>query len=110
MRRDLAVPGVAPMTVPIFLSWGVWDAVLLASCLLVTHEVAARRGQTVAAALLGGTLAWLFFPLFWLALVNMGLAQPRLLLATLPLSWLEFAVTAVIFVTVRRTRGGAVLS
>jgi hypothetical protein len=102
-RRYLAVlPGVAPMNASVFAIWGLWDTLLLAACLLTTAAVVAARGALRGSAIIGGTLAWIFFPLFWIAMVNMRLAEPTLLLETLPLSWIEMVVTAALYLRLRR--------
>ena len=100
------VPDVAPMNLWVFTLWGVWDTILLTSCLLITSLAAVWQSGRLRAALLGGCLSWLFFPLFWLAMINMHLAKPSLLMLTLPLSLIEMIVTAGLFLMVRQALGG----
>lgn len=47
--------------------------------------------------LVAGTFSWmLLFVLLWIAMVNMALAKPSLLLWTLPLSWVELVIACAI--------------
>jgi hypothetical protein len=95
MRSALsaAVPGVAPMDLPVFLIWSAWDTVLVLMSVLFYWLYAQQFGTTLKSALVAGTLNWLFFfVLFWVGLMNMGLAQRGLIAIALPLAWLECVV------------------
>ncbi len=96
------VPGVAPMNWGVFSMWGLWDTILLGLNLSVTWLVAERIGYTLRAALIGGSIGWLFFPLFWLGMINLRLSDPMLMLWTMPWSWIEFVVSSAIFVMISR--------
>jgi hypothetical protein len=70
------IPDVAPMSLSVFLIWGVWDTIPVAMMLLFYWLYTARFGSRVGSGLAAGTLNWLFFfVLFWLELMNMRLAQ-----------------------------------
>jgi hypothetical protein len=95
MRSALsaAVPGVAPMDLPVFLVWSAWDTVLVLMSVLFYWLYAQQFGATLKSVLVAGTLNWLFFfVLFWVGVMNMGLAQVSLLAIALPLAWLECVV------------------
>jgi hypothetical protein len=94
MRSALsALPGVAPMNLPVFLIWSAWDTVLVLVSVLFCWLYAQQFGASVKSAAIAGTLNWLFFfVLFWVGLMNMGLAGPGLLAVALPLAWLECVV------------------
>lgn len=98
LRRTLfMVPNVAPMDVGVFSIWGVWDTLLVVLTVFAYWLCAGRFGETLRTAVAAGTFSWLlFFVLFWLAMMNMSLARPQLLLWTLPLSWLELVVASVL--------------
>ena len=92
------LPGIAPITVPIFLSWMLWDAVLIAALITITWLYLERFGPTLRNALVAGALTWLFvFGVLWLGLYNLALATPALLAAALPLALLELLIGAAIF-------------
>jgi hypothetical protein len=99
MRRDLAVlPGVAPMSWPVFSIWGIWDTVLTVALMGASwlfYQVRSEEESAFRIAFKGGTALWVaFFVLFWLGMVNMNLARPSLALAALPLAWIEMVVAA----------------
>jgi len=99
MMRDAlqAVPGVAPMDLPVFTVWGLWDTMLVVSATAIPWLVMEKFGASVRAALAAGTLVWAtVFGLFWLALFNMNLAPAAILAIALPLAWLELAAAALI--------------
>lgn len=110
MRAGLPeLPGVAPMSLATFLSWGLWDALLIlvvtGFCWLFLERFGERFGRDWRIGVLAGTLVWAaVFGLLWLALFNMALAPPAVLAAALPLSWLELAVAGAI--TAWAMRGG----
>jgi hypothetical protein len=91
------VTGVAPMSWGVFAIWGMWDTLLTCMVVLIFWLYAQRFGNTPRSVLASGTLCWLFFfVLFWVAMVNMALAEWFILALTLPLSWLEVVVATFI--------------
>lgn len=98
MREALpGIVGVAPMNLPVFLVWGIWDTVLIGATTSVCWLMLTRFGPSVRPALVAGTLVWAaVFVLLWLALRNMNLATPPIIAAALPLAWVELAVAGLI--------------
>ncbi|MEM1298504.1 MAG: hypothetical protein AAGH68_04425 [Pseudomonadota bacterium] len=98
MRDSLAVvPDIAPMNLPVFLIWGLWDTVLVCLCVLTWWMWAERFGPTLSSAIWAGTMSFAFlFGLFWLAMWNMNLATPGLLAMALPWAWVEMVVASLI--------------
>jgi hypothetical protein len=96
MRKDLAVvPNVAPMDWWIFSIWGVWDTILTASIVFITWLCFKTYGKSKKTIFISGATSWaMFFLLFWIGMVNMNLANPKLLFFTLPLSWIETTIGA----------------
>ena len=89
------VPNVAPINIPIFISWMIWDTVLIVSVLGFVWMFLDRFGDGWQNGILAGTLVWAaIFGLLWLGLFNMNLATSSILAIALPLSWLELAVAA----------------
>lgn len=93
-RQTLAmVPGVAPMSWPIFAIWGLWDTILTIAVVWIAQLHFERFGGAFRAAVLAGTLCWgLLFLLFWIAMLNMALAAPTTALIALPWAWIEMVV------------------
>ena len=82
--------GVAEMDWGIFAIWGVWDTLLTVMTVLMFWLYAQVFGNNLRSVMVSGTLSWaFFFVLFWVGTANMGLSSWRILLITLPLSWLE---------------------
>lgn len=98
MREDLAaLPGVAPMSPAIFASWGVWTSLLVAGLIGAYWLAAARFGDGVRTALIAGGAVWVvFFVLFWLGMINMGLASAGLAAVALPWALAECAIACAI--------------
>lgn len=98
MREALAVvPDVAPMSVVIFLRWGLWDCLLVAVATLGAWMVLERFGPRISVAVLAGTCVWgAVFVIFWFGLSNMNLATGSILAVALPLAWVEMVVAALI--------------
>ncbi|MEZ5932193.1 MAG: hypothetical protein R3F54_09620 [Alphaproteobacteria bacterium] len=99
MMRDALseIADVAPMNLPVFLVWGLWDMLLLLAVCGFVWLYLERFGWTVVHALIAGTLVWgAIFGILWLGLFNMNLATPSILAVALPLSWLELTVAALI--------------
>jgi hypothetical protein len=92
-----ALPDVALMNFKVFVIWGVWDTLLTFLNVFVFWLYAQKFSNSITSALGAGTISWtFFFVLFWVAMVNMGLSSPSLLLVTLPLSWIEMVVASLI--------------
>lgn len=98
MRAALPeVENVAPMSISVFLIWGVWDTILLLFATGFAWLYLERFGFGVRNALVAGTLFWLgVFGLLWLAIYNMNLATLDVLAVALPFAWLEQIVAALI--------------
>ena len=99
MMRDAfeTVPGVAPMNIQVFLSWGGWMAILLVALTGFVWLYLEKFGYGVWNALTSATLFWAAtFVILWLGLYNMNLATPQIMAVALPLAWLELAIGAVI--------------
>jgi hypothetical protein len=98
MRRTMSVvPDVAPMSVPVFLIWGVWDTILIAVTTGFSWLMLERFGASAKAAVVAGSCVWAaVFVLFWVGLWNMNLATPAVVAVALPLAWIELVVAALI--------------
>lgn len=98
LRSELAmVPDVAPVNLPVAVSWAIWDTIVVAIYAVMTWLVFQARGIGVRQAIGAGTLGWIFFfVLFWLGMVNMGLSSMTLALMALPLAWVEAVVASLI--------------
>jgi hypothetical protein len=91
------IPDVAPMNLPIFLSWGVWDTILVGAVTSFTWAYLDRFGDGIQNTLTAGALVWLaMFVLLWLGLLNMNLATLGIAAVALPLALLEMLVAALI--------------
>lgn len=99
MMRDAfpQLPDIAPMNIPIFLSWGVWDTLVVMAVSGFSWLYLERFGGGVRNALVAGSLVWIVvFGVLWLGLLNMNLATVRIVLTALPLAWIEMVVAALI--------------
>ena len=98
MREALSdVANVAPMNLPVFLIWGVWDTILLLAVAGFVWLFLERFGEGFVQAVIAGSLIWIaIFGILWLGLYNMNLATPEILAIALPLAWLEMVVAALI--------------
>jgi len=108
MMRDAfsMVPNVAPMNVPTFLIWGVWDVILVAAATLIPWLMLGQFGGTGRNAILAGTAVWMsIFVILWLGLFNMNLATPAIVLTALPLAWIECCCACRAVVLLSRTAG-----
>jgi hypothetical protein len=91
------IPEIAPMNVPVFLSWGVWDTLLLFAATGFSWLYLERFGNNLRNAVVAGTIVWLsIFVILWLGLFNMNLATPSIVAAMLPWAWVEMVVAALI--------------
>lgn len=90
-----SVPDVAPMNVPVFLIWGVWDTTLTIMVLWIYSLHERSFGKTRKTIFLAGTTCWAtLFLLFWIAMLNMNLARADTALLALPLAWIEMIIAA----------------
>jgi hypothetical protein len=98
MREALQmVPGVAPMNIPVFLIWGVWDTIVILAITTVSWLCFERFGYSKRNAVLAGTAVWVsIFVVLWVGLWNMNLADVKTMMIALPLAWLEMVVAALI--------------
>jgi hypothetical protein len=98
MRAALpGVQNVAPMSLPVFLIWAVWDTIVQTALMMFVWLYLERFGYGVRNALIAGSLCWLgIFGVLWLALLNMNLATPRILAIALPMALFELLVGALI--------------
>jgi hypothetical protein len=98
MRSALAVvPDVAPMSIPVFLIWGVWDTLLIVVTTGFSWLMLERFGPSARVAVAAGTCVWAaVFVLFWVGLWNMNLATPAIMATALPLAWIELVIAALI--------------
>ena len=89
------VPDVAPMNVPVFLIWGVWDTILTIMVLWIYSLHEKSFGPSRKTIFLAGTTCWaMLFVLFWIAMLNMNLARADTALLALPLAWIEMIIAA----------------
>ena len=99
---------VAPVTPAIFLSWMVWDTVLIGAATGFFWLVLTAWGASLrTAALAAGAFTVTVFGLLWLGVANMGLAPYHFLWTALPLAFAEQLVAALIVLwALRRRRAG----
>jgi len=91
------IPNVAPMNIPVFLIWGVWDTVLVFTATLLPWMAMKVFGATALRAVAYGTGVWMaVFVILWLGLYNMNLAPMSVIAVALPLAWFEMVVAALI--------------
>ncbi|MEP0392163.1 MAG: hypothetical protein ABJ205_05385 [Erythrobacter sp.] len=101
-----AFPGqshVAPMDLPIFALWGIWDMVLILGATAffwLWHEKFGSHWKQIVIASLGFTIT--VFGLIWLGVANMGLAPYSLLFVALPLAWVEQCIACYIVAVFHR--------
>lgn len=98
MRESLsALPDVPPMNLPVFLIWGLWDTLLTALVVFLYWLCAQAFGPGRRSVLVSGAISWtFFFLLFWVAMVNMNLADWQLAGTALSLALLEMMVASAI--------------
>jgi hypothetical protein len=90
-------PDIVPMNLPVFLSWGIWDTLVLLAVSGFTWLFLDRFGNGFRNAVLAGSLVWLaIFVILWLGLLNMNLATLQIVFIALPLAWIEMVVAALI--------------
>ena len=99
MMRDAypMLPEIAPMNLPVFLIWGVWDTILVITATLIPWMAMKVFGASALRAVVYGTGVWMaVFVILWLGLYYMNLATPRVLAVALPLAWMEMVVASLI--------------
>lgn len=98
MREAMTtVPDVAPMSVAVFMVWGLWDTVLFGVVGVIAWLFHEKFGGGARNAVIAGTVLWLaIFCVFWLAAYNMNLTVARVPLIALPLAWIEMVVVVAI--------------
>jgi hypothetical protein len=91
------VPDVAPMNLPVFLIWGLWDTLIVLAITLSSWLVFERFGYAKGTAVLTGTAVWVsIFVVLWVALLNLNLTTITIALVALPLAWIEMVIAALI--------------
>lgn len=91
------VANAAPMSLPVFLVWGLWDTLLFASVSVFIWLYLERFRGGVRSILEIGTLLWAaIFGIFWLATWNMNMTSASVPLVALPFAWLEMVIAAAI--------------
>lgn len=89
------LPDIAPMNVPVFLIWGVWDTILVLTATLLPWMAMRIFGASILKSMVYGTGVWLsVFVILWLGMFNMSLAPAEVLAVALPLSWLEMVIAS----------------
>lgn len=85
--------GIAPMNMPIFISWTVW-MVLLIWLTAYSYWLHARvSGHNTRSVIVAGSFATAFsLLLFWIANVNMGTGTVTVALIAVPWAWVELVV------------------
>lgn len=92
-----SVPDIAPMNIPVFLIWGIWDTIIVVTATLLPWMAMKTFGGSPIRAVGYGTGVWLaVFVILWLGLYNMNLATLSVLALALPLAWVEMVVAALI--------------
>lgn len=91
------VPDVAPMNLPVFMIWGVWDTILVLTATLLPWMAMKAFGASALRAALYGTGVWMsVFVILWLGLYNMNMATAGVLAVALPMAWVEMVIAALI--------------
>lgn len=100
------IPDIAPMSLPVFLFWGLWDTILIITVTAFGWLMFTQFGHSMRVTFAIATALWLaIFGILWLGLWNMNLATIPILVAALPLAWLELVIAT--FIT-RHFHGRAV--
>ena len=91
------IENVAPMNLPVFAIWAVWDTVLVLAVTVFVWIYLDRFGERYRDAAFAGASAWLgIFGILWLGLYNMNLAPAAVLAVALPLSLVELVIAGLI--------------
>ena len=98
MREALPlVSDVAPMSLSVFLIWGIWDTILAAAATTAPWLALSIFGATLRTTLLAATGVWLsIFGLIWIGIYNMNLTTWQIVLTALPLAWFEMIIAALV--------------
>lgn len=97
---------IAAVTPGIFVSWMVWDMILILAATGFYWIYLHYFAMTVRSAVASATAFTItVFGLIWLGVVNMGLAPANFILVALPLAWLEQLIAAlIVFWTIKRSQ------
>ena len=89
-----AIPNVADMNWGIFAIWGAWDTLLTAFVVALAWlwQQTYPKERIITQAIAAGSIAWILFVLFWVAMANMGLSRWAFVPIPLVLSWIEMTV------------------
>lgn len=88
---------IAPMSLAVFLSWAVWDTILVVSVSLIAWLSLYKIGLGWRAVFVTGTAIWAaIFVILWLGLWNMNLTTGPIVLIALSLAWVEMIIATVI--------------
>ena len=91
------VPNVAPMNLPVFMIWGIWDTILVLTATLLPWMAMKVFGDSALRAVLYGTGVWLsVFVILWLGTYNMNMATASVLAIALSMAWVEMVIAALI--------------
>lgn len=91
------LPGVVPMSWPVFAIWGVWDSIMVLSATGFCWLSFERFGTSIETVLGTATAFWLaVFVVLWLGVWNMNLTTTTIVLTALPLAWFEIFIAALI--------------
>ena len=98
MREHLsALSQVAPMNLGIFGMWAVWDTILILAVTGGLWISLLQFGVTKRNVFIAASCIWAsIFGIFWLAMLNMKLANLEILAVALPLSWVELYLAGLI--------------
>jgi len=101
------LPDVVPMSLPIFVAWGLWALIPILTVSVIAFLMLQRGRAGPVMAIFAGSLAWLLvYGSLWIAVYLMALAPLRLIGIVLPLTWMEMAVAAfIVRWAIRRTPG-----
>jgi len=91
------IEGIVPISLSIFIAWGVWIIVYVLWSLSSIWIYLERFGNNWINAVIAGSLTTIpVYGLFWLALFLMNLAKVDVIAIALPLAWFELIVAALI--------------
>ncbi len=91
------IADVAPMNLPVFMIWGVWDMILVVAATAMPWLILDKFGSSKKVAALAGVFVWMaVFVILWLGLFNMNLTTGGVLFTALPLALIEMLIAAFI--------------
>ncbi len=89
-RLDANAHTVPEATGWVLLIWILWGTLLSGLVVFLFLMFVTVFGNSIQTILKSTTISWAFvFVLFWVGVSNMGFSEWKLLLTTLPLSWIE---------------------